>query len=305
MDADRKEALVIVNPAAHNLPSKKALAAADEWLRSQGWHVRWEETDSPGSARALALKAAEERLPLLFVCGGDGSMGEAANGLAGSDTALAMIAAGTVNIWARETQTPKKPLDAVRAAVSGERRRVDLGKAGDRYFLLMAGYGLDGHLARKVSLGAKRHVGATAYALAAVRESITYRSKPLSLTLDGDTVDAQALMLVAGNTRNYAGLVEITPQARLDDGLLDVCLFQGKGLLDIMLHVIGVALRRHTGSKKVLYRKAKRIELGWEEPLPIQPDGDAFPESPPVIEVAPRALWVTVPKGASLPLFSE
>lgn len=301
----KRETLIIVNPVAHNLPSKKALAAADEWLREQGWRVAWEETKAEGEATAMAAGAAEKGLPLVFVCGGDGTLREAADGLVGSDTALAMIPAGTVNIWAKETKTPRKPVDAVRTAVEGERRRVDLGRAGERHFLLMAGYGLDGHLAQKVSLGAKRYVGATAYAVAAVRESLRYRGKPVTLSLDGERVEARTLMLVAGNTRNYAGLVEVTPEALADDGLLDVCVFQGDGLLDIVMHVVRVALRRHARSKKVASRKARRIELAWEEPLPLQLDGDACPESPTTIEVVPQALWVTVPRGIRLPLFSE
>lgn len=308
IDADpgylRREAAVIVNPAAHNLPKRRRLQEADRWLQEQGWAVEWLETGRPGEATDLAAKAAERGIPLLFVCGGDGSMNEAANGLAGSETALAMIPAGTVNIWARETGIPSKPLQAVRTAVEGERRRVDLGKAGQRYFLLMAGYGLDGAIARRVSQAVKGRLGAAAYALVAVRESLSYRSSPLTLRLDGEEQRAEVLMLVAGNTRNYAGLVEVTPEARLDDGLLDVCIYEGRGTVDMVLHVLRTVLRRHRRSKKVRYRQVRRLELAWEQPLPLQLDGDAYEESPTEVTVAPSVLWVALPRGVSSPLFS-
>jgi diacylglycerol kinase (ATP) len=300
-----KETLVIVNPAAHNVPSRERLDEADRWLRAQGWRVEWRETEGPGRATELAAGAAERRLPLVFVCGGDGTLSEAANGLAGSDTALAAIWAGTVNIWAREMRVPRRPLAAVKAAVGGERRRIDLGRAGERYFLLMAGYGLDGAIARRVHLGLKSRLGAATYAIAAARETLRYRSSPVTLRFDGEEHASQVLMLVVGNTRNYAGLVEITREAQVDDGLLDVCVFQGKGTLDIVLHALRTLLRRHMQSKKVLYRKARRLELAWGEPLPVQLDGDACQTSPTRVEVAPGALWVAVPKGVRSPLFSD
>lgn len=300
----RRQAAVIVNPVAHNLPKRGRLEEADRWLRERGWEVQWLESGRPGETTGLAAKAAQRRLPLLFVCGGDGSLNEAANGLAGSETALAMIPAGTVNIWARETGIPSKPLAAVRTAVEGERRRVDLGKAGRRYFLLMAGYGLDGAVSRRVSPALKGRLGAAAYVLAGVRESLSYRGSPLTLRLDGEEQRAEVLMLVAGNTRNYAGLVQVTPEARVDDGLLDVCIYEGRGVADIVLHVLRTVLRRHRRSKKVRYRQVRRLELGWEQPLPVQLDGDAYEESPAEVMVVPSALWVAVPKAVSSPLFS-
>ncbi len=99
--------------------------------------------------------------------------------------------------------------------------------------------------------------------------------------------------------------MEITREAQADDGLLDVCVYQGKGTLDILLHALRTLLRRHQRSRKVLYRKARRLELDWGEPLPVQLDGDAFGESPTRVEVAPSALWVAVPKGISSPLFRD
>ena len=300
-----RETLVIVNPTAHKVPSRKRLDEADRWLRAQGWQVEWRDTDRPGRATELAAGAAERGLPLVFVCGGDGTLNEAANGLAGGDTALAAIRAGTVNLWTNELRIPRRPVQAVKAAIEGERRRVDLGRAGERYFLLMAGYGLDGAIARRVHPGLKRRLGAVIYAIAAIRETIGYRSSPVTLRFDGEEHLAQVLMLVAGNTRSYAGLAEITREAQVDDGLLDVCVYQGKGSLDIILHVLRTLLRRHLRSDKVLYRKARRLEMDWSEPLPVQLDGDAYDMSPTRVEVVPGALWVAAPRGVSSPLFRD
>jgi YegS/Rv2252/BmrU family lipid kinase len=302
---DRRETLFIVNPAAHNLPSPKALRAAEAWLHQQGWQAAWEETQRPGDAITMAARAAKEKLPLVFIVGGDGTLNEAANGLASSETALATVPAGTVNIWAHEVGIPREPLAAVRACLGTQRRRIDLGRAGDRYFLLMAGYGLDGHIAHQVPLQAKRYVGAASYAMTAVRASLSYRGRRVTLSLDGQRQEGRVLMLVAANTRNYAGLADITAAAKVDDGLLDVCVFLGDGFPDIVMHTLRVALRRHRKSSRVIYRKGRRLELEWEEPLPLQLDGDALGESPTRIEVVPQVLEVMAPRGPKCPLFSR
>ena len=122
-----KEALIIVNPASRSRPKAARLQEAEDWLAEQGWRVARQETEGRGDAITIAGRAAESGVSLVFVCGGDGTLNEAANGLAGSETALAVIPAGTVNIWAREAGLNKKPLEAVQLAAEGERFRLDPG----------------------------------------------------------------------------------------------------------------------------------------------------------------------------------
>ena len=181
----RKEAVVIVNPTARKLPNPGSLREVRDWLDERGWAIEWLETAAPGDTTPLAADAARRGVPLLFACGGDGTLNEAVNGLVGSETALAVIPTGTVNLWAREVRLLKKPMEAVRLAVDGARRRIDLGRAGERYFLLMAGFGLDAAVTHGVSHRIKGRFGAAAYALSAVREAMRYRPSAVTLSLDG------------------------------------------------------------------------------------------------------------------------
>ena len=300
-----KEAVVVVNPSARKLPNKHSLNEANAWLRGQGWAVQWIETAAAGDATPIAAQAGRRGVPLLFVCGGDGTINEAVNGLAGTDTALAVIPAGTVNLWAREVGLLKKPVEAVRLAVNGMRRRIDLGHAGDRYFLLMAGVGLDAAVAHGVSHRLKSRLGAASYALSALREALRYRPSPVTLSLDGDEQSLHLLMLIVGNTRKYAGLTEITPAALVDDGWLDLCAYSGRGRWDILWLALLTLLRRQGRSRKVLQTRVRQLQIASRDTLPVQIDGDAIPERPVEIAVAPGALWVAVPASLTSPLFSH
>ena len=302
---ERRETTIILNPAAHNVPKRERLNEADRYLLGQGWLVNYQETTGPGDAIGIAGRAAEAGIPLVFVCGGDGTLSEAANGLAGSETALAHIQGGTSNLWAREVGFKRRLVRAVEQAITGERRKIDLGRAGDRYFMLMAGYGIDAAVTQSVSLDVKSRVGAAAYALASVREAVRFRGAQMRLLFDGEEINGHVLMLVAGNTRMYAGITQITPEAVVDDGLLDVRVFMGRGRIDIMRFGLQTLLRQHRGSRRVVYRRVRNLRMDWERPLPLQLDGDPCSEPPNELSVAPGALWVAVPAGLRSPLFSS
>jgi len=302
---ERKEALIIVNPVAHNLPSPGRLKEAGEWMIEQGWTVAWEETDGPLSATRIAAKAAERKVPLVIACGGDGSVNEVANGLVGSESTMGTIPGGTSNLWAREVDLDKKPLEAVQRMVFGDRRLIDTGKAGDRHFVLFAGFGIDAAVTQTVPLRVKSRLGAAAYAVSAARQALRWRPQPIVVRMDGVERWLQVLQAFAGNTRLYAGITKITPAAIADDGKLDVCVYSGRGRIDIVFHAARTLLQMHRNSPKVIYGRAIRIEFEWEYPLPVQVDGDPLPDCPGEITVAPLSLSVAVPAGFTGEIFSR
>jgi YegS/Rv2252/BmrU family lipid kinase len=302
---ERRQAVVILNPVAHNVPSRKRLDEADAWLREQGWTVTWRETTGPDDARAMAAQAADQRAELVIACGGDGTVNSIANGLVGSESTLGVVAAGMSNIWAREIGLGKQPLDAVQKMAFGERRLIDTGRAGNRYFVLFVGYGFDSAVIERVPNRAKDRLGAASYFLPVVREAMSWRGRPITVRIDGVTRRLDVLMAFAGNTRLYAGITRITPLAIADDGRLDVCIYSGRGRRDIAFHAMRTLLQLHRKSPKVLYRQARRVEFEWEEPIPCHVDGDLLPDCPREVVNVPLSLWVATPAGAVSPIFSR
>ena len=306
-----KRALLILNPTARGAPPR-------EWLREgidalDGWEATISQTESAGHAIELARDAAANGMDAVVACGGDGTVNEVANGLAGSQTAMAVVRGGTANVWSKEIKLPRKPADAVRLLSTGERRVVDLGRAvygggadgeSKRYFLLMAGIGFDASIVRQASGALKRRLGAAAYLLQGARSVFSHRAVAVELLVDGAPLSASLYWLLVGNTRSYAGLVSLTHQAAADDGRLDFCLLEQGGLPRIAWLLPWVLLRRHHQRAHVQYRSVESLAVRTAG-LPVQVDGEYLTETPIRIEVAPRALQVIVPAGLRSPLFTS
>ncbi|HEY8491344.1 MAG TPA: diacylglycerol kinase family protein [Dehalococcoidia bacterium] len=297
-----RSALFIVNPAARNLPPPDRLAGAPAWLRLHGWRVTVVETVSAAHATELAAAAARDGLDAVVAVGGDGTVHSVVNGLAGSRTALAVIPAGTANVWAKEARLPRAPVAAAHVLHEGDRRRVDLGRMDGRYFLLFAGAGFDGHVNRLVPGPLKRRLGAAAYVLTGLREAVRFRPVPARLTLDGQDLVLPLAMLVVGNIRNYGGVTEVTSQAVASDGLLDVCAYTGKSRGRAAANALRTLARRHYGAPGVLYRQAREVAVEAAVPLPVQVDGEDAGDTPVRFTVAPQALTVVVPQGLESPV---
>jgi YegS/Rv2252/BmrU family lipid kinase len=302
---ERKEAMIIVNPAAHNAVEPARLKRMLEWIEGEGWKVAVQETEGPGHGVRLAQAAADAGTPVVFACGGDGLLSEAAHALAGSDTALGVIPAGTTNLWARDAGFGKKPFQALKLAANGERRRIDLGRAGSRHFMMMAGFGIDAAVTAATSIRLKGRIGAAAYVITAANVLLQNRRWHTRLQLDDEVFETDVLMLLAANIRNYAGITRIACNARADDGLLDVVVYTGRGRPNIVRLAALTLIGRHLRSRSVIARQVKRLHMEPGRPLPLQIDGDPWPECPDTVEVVPNALWVLAPAGTASAVFSS
>ncbi len=295
--------LIIRNPASRRQLKPTQLEAAVGILRVAGWDVVISVTERAGHATEVAREAADQLVDIVVANGGDGTINEVVNGLAGSQTALAVLPGGTANVWAKEIRVPKDPAKAMHIVATGEPRRIDLAVANGRYFLLMAGIGLDAEIIPRVNPWLKRRAGALAYVLAGVTTAIRTRPWPAELRVDGDVRETSLYWMLAGNTRNYGGLVHITNRARVDDALTDIALMR-RGGLHLLPDGIRVLLKRHQGSPNVHYTQAKEIVISTAG-IPVQLDGERCMETPLTITTAPQALTVIVPKGLQSPLFAK
>jgi YegS/Rv2252/BmrU family lipid kinase len=272
-------------------------------LRQRGADLVIRATTRAGEGTEIARQAAEQGADVLLACGGDGTLNEAVNGLVGSDTALATFPGGTMNVWAREVGIPTDPARNAALLWDGERRRVDLGRAGNRYFLLMAGIGLDADVAAHVTTPEKRRWGPLAYLGRGIVTGVRWPLQRMWILLDDRSIRRRVLFAVIGNTRLYGGVVNITHHAVADDGMLDVCIFGGRGLPEKLAHTARLALRLHTRAPTVEYYRAHQITLVTRPRTYVQVDGDMIGQTPMQFAAVPRALRVVVPRDRGEGLF--
>lgn len=291
-------AVVLHNPRAGRKDNGGAIAAAVDVLRHGGWNVGVESSTGPGNITHLAERAAQDGVDAVLVAGGDGTLNEAVQGLAGSDTALGYLPYGTVNIWAREIGLPLDPARAAHAILDGREERIDLGSANGRAFLLMAGVGLDGEVVRRAQAVEhhKQRFGVLPYVAVGLSTVPLYRGADLELRYDGVIRRVQALMLVVGNSRLYAGRFQLTPQAVMNDGWLDVCIVKGKGPLALVRQSLPLLLSRSITRSDVEMLRVRELSVHSDEPLAFQVDGELAGVTPVRISVQPRALRVIVPQ---------
>jgi YegS/Rv2252/BmrU family lipid kinase len=259
----------------------------------------------------MARDAAAAGIESVWAAGGDGTICEVVNGLAGSSTIMGVLPTGTGNIWAKQLKLPTftltHPMRLREAAVSqieGAVKPVDLGRMGNRYFLLWAGIGFDALITSEME-PRPRHIkrlGALPYALAVLNLARTFSGVRARITLDGRDVRGRVLLILISNVQMYAYFNVVQP-ARMDDGLLDVLVFRGGGFQYTMRHILKIFGGRHLQDPQVIHHQAGHVEVHAKEPLSVQVDGDPWGTTPTRITAVPGALRIFVPSQAPSSLF--
>jgi YegS/Rv2252/BmrU family lipid kinase len=298
-----RRALLIDNPVAGGRHPHRLATQVAHRLRRYGWQVEVTCTTHPGHAITLAREAAELRYDLVVASGGDGTINEVLQSVAGTQTTLGVVPAGTANVWAGEARLPRTADRLAALLDHGPRPAIDIGRAGSRHFLLMAGIGFDAAVVRRVQLGLKARIGRWAYAVSLLEQIHGYQGVPVRLSLDGVAEEHTLWMLVVGNTRRYAGYFRITPHALIDDGHLDVCMVPGL-CAACSLSQWGALL---TGApplrKSLLYRSVQEITITTARPLPVQVDGDMAGSTPVTITAIPGGVRMVMPAHRATGLF--
>jgi len=293
-----KRLAAIYNPHSGGGGYRRDMPLIFAALRGLGYTVEELQTEEPGDASRLAREAVAAGFDVVAACGGDGTVNETINGLAGSETPLAIIPTGTVNVLAMELGIPLEPPDAVKllGAGSGNISWIDLGLAGDRYFGLMAGVGMDAAVVASLNPVMKKALKEAAFAVQGLGTYLTHEDPLFRVTTDERTVEGY--FAVFGNSSNYGGAFGITPLADMRDGLLDVCVLKDKSLVSTVWYWVTALINAHITHPKVEYFRTERamIEAVEEDKeVLVQTDGEVAGKLPMECKVMPRALRVVVP----------
>ena len=257
------------------------------------------ETRAPGHARELSSEAVAAGCDLVLAAGGDGTANEVAWGLLGSPTVFGLVPLGSGNGLARSLRIPLDARRAVGTLASGVVRTVDVGLANGRPFLNVAGAGLDAIIGADFqahgNAGGRR--GVLTYVRLSLRRALRYQAPHWCLTAGGERFEGRALIVAFVNGRQYGGGAVIAPRARLDDGLLDLVVFENAGAFEILANAPRLFLGTIERFRRYRWLRAAAAVLESSSAFLHHRDGEPEPESARLeVRVEPRALRVLVPK---------
>jgi len=307
---------LIYNPMAGRFPSFPLVERAAKILETNGWDITIIRTEGGGHITKQAKKAAASGQDAIFVAGGDGSIHNAAAGLIGSETALAVLPAGTANVWAQEQGLPSLSWTnwgaletSVKKLLKGSIRTMDLGVCQGIPFLLWAGIGFDAFIVHHLEPRSRwqKQLATPHYAANVAWYARNWSGMDLDIWADGEKVSGIYVLALVTNVHLYAGgLAELSPKARIDDGCMDLWLFAGDSLLETLQHLFDLASGNHLSSDKTNFIPCKEILIKSKTDLYLQLDGEPIsPAKEVCIDIRPQSLRVLVPRDVPRPLFTK
>ncbi|HEU5216469.1 MAG TPA: diacylglycerol kinase family protein [Gaiellaceae bacterium] len=288
----------LVNPASGNGATGKRWPKLRRRAAELGLDGEEILSEFPGHLGQAAREAADS---LLVVVGGDGTVNEVVNGVAGTETEIAVLPCGTGQDFGRTHGVPGRFDDAVCVALGAGRRTIDLGRVEladgtSRLFANVGSAGMSGAVARRANAMTKRLGGRATFFYALTREFVAWQNTRVTVEL-GDDVRREGAMhdVIVANGRFHGGGMKLAPEARQDDGLFDVVLIGDVGKIDFVTTAPKLYSGRYLSHPKVELLRSSAVQIGAAQPLPLEIDGEPIGTTPARFEVVRSALRLRVP----------
>ena len=269
-------------------------------LGKYGARVRTIPTDAPRSAGRLAGEAISAGADLIIAAGGDGTINETVEGVAGRGVPLGILPAGTANVLACEMRMGRNFARAAESLLSCSAERISLGRLhtrdqSPRTFLMMAGAGLDAHIVYSIDAALKRKIGKVAYWIAGFGQ---FGKKFPEFTVRVDGRDYPSTFALISKVRNYGGDLEIASEVTLLDDEFEVVLFHGRESWRYVKYLAAVAAKRLKGVKGITVLRAREIEMSHatDDRIYVQVDGEYAGHLPARVEIMPDAIDLLIPQ---------
>ncbi|WP_326906727.1 diacylglycerol/lipid kinase family protein [Sedimentibacter sp. MB31-C6] len=295
-----KRYLVIYNPSSgKELAAQRIFQASRIVLEKEETEFTFFATKKKGDAETTAFRGCNDGYDLIISCGGDGTAREVVNGImkSGSKSKLAIMPAGTVNDFAEQLNIPKSPIDFANLIIKGNYKSIDVGKINEAYFLNVAGGGAFTNIPHNVTIEAKTLLGKYAYYFQAAIDVPGQLEKTYNIkyTIDGEELNVNTLLFLIVNTSGAGGFKSLCPKAKIDDGLLDLVVFEKTNNSDLLQILTKVFNGQHINHQKVHYLQGKNIIINSDKKLTIDTDGDLGGYAPAEITSIQKAIDILVP----------
>ena len=267
----KRKALFIINPVSGGKRKDGVPVLIEKNLDSSIFDHTIVFSDSAGHAHILA-KEAVGKFDLVVAVGGDGTMNEIASAIAGTDTVLGILPYGSGNGLSRFLHIPMRTQDAIKSLNNWHVEAIDAMTANGSWFFNMAGMGFDAHIAEVFSHEEKR--GFITYIRSSFREISKYKSHIYHLTVDGRQYQREAFMLSFANSSQYGNNAHVSPNASVQDGLVDICVIKAFPVWRLVEMGIRMLTKTSDRSKYVEIIRGKQVLINRDKPGPMHLDGE-------------------------------
>lgn len=287
----------IVNPAAGKGKTVKRIPEIQEYCESHGLSYEIVITEYPGHATEIAKEHSSAQTLRFYSVGGDGTLNEVLNGMAGSGSSLAVIPCGSGNDFIRSIVGEKIPDDIIPATIEGAEQLIDYARVNDKYFVNIMSLGFDAEVAYQTGHFKKLPLisGKIAYILGILSTIIICKNEQMELKTDDEVLKGKCLLIAAGSGRYYGGGVHALPDAVIDDGLFDICYVGAMKRLQILRLFPKYMKGIHRSIPGVRLLQSKKVEITLDKPVPFNRDGEIILADKAVLEMFHKSLPFVFP----------
>lgn len=296
---------LIINLTAGGGKPRSHLKTIFKYLKENGFNFKVSYTSHHGEATELAQKAADKGIDLIISVGGDGTVNEIVNGIMQSknDPILGIIPLGWANDFIKSVNIPPDVTQACKILVQGKTKKIDVGVINKKiYFANICGVGFDAEVAQLANQMKDRHpnwriLSAFIYIFATIKKLLSpFRCYKVKIKIDQQEIQTKILFIAISNGKIYGGRFKITPEAILDDGLLDICLVEEMGRFKYLSIIPKVFKGTHGGIKGISFYKAKEIIVQSSELILAQVSGEVIEgQKKFTVTLQPKRLKLIVP----------
>ena len=299
------KAELIVNLTAGGGKPNHHLETVLKYLKENGLNFKVCTTSHQGEAVELAQKAADNGAELIVSVGGDGTVNEIVNGIMKSknNPALGIIPLGWANDFIKSTNIPSDIIEACKILVRGKIKEIDVGIINEKiYFANICGVGFDAEVAQLANQMKSKHpnlhiLSAFVYVFATIKKLLSpFSYHNVKIKFDGQEIHSKILFIAISNGKFYGGRFKITPEAILDDGLLEICTVEEMGRLKYLMSIPKVFKGAHESIKGINFYRAKEVVIQSSEPVLAQVSGEVIEGQKEFnITLLPKRLKLIVP----------
>jgi len=282
---------LLYNPAAGRGAAKAHVRDAEDIFRAGGATVETQASASPEDMTRLAAESSRGGYDRVVLCGGDGTLNLAIRDFDLERGTLALLPFGSGNDFARVLGISKKLREACDVVLNGRVREVDVALANNRRYLGVAGLGFDSEVARFANENAKFLRGSAVYLYAILR--VLPQFIPHHVKIDAKR-EAEIMFAAVGNSRQYGGGIRITPDAKIDDGLLDICIVHKTSRMQLLKTLPQAYNGGHVRNAFVETRRATEFSFTSDRVLDVYADGERITTTPVKFALAEKKLRFVV-----------